>query len=72
MLESRIIRMSIIKNKFGDYTINCDSCLDFYDTTESDVDEAWKEAKAAGWVRKYDPESYVYVHYCPECWEKMK
>lgn len=64
--------MSIIKNKFGDYTINCDSCSDFYDTTEQDPNDAWKDAKAVGWMRKYDPDSYCHLHYCPECWEKME
>lgn len=64
--------MSIEKNKFGDYTIQCDFCSDFYDTIENEPESAWKEAQSSGWVRKYDASSYCYTHYCPDCWEKHK
>ena len=62
--------MSIQKNKFGDYTVYCDFCSDFYDTIESEMTAAWEEAKSAGWKQQYDPENYCYLHYCSDCWEK--
>lgn len=60
----------IRRNKFGDYTIECDSCSDFVDTVEGEAEAAWKEAASEGWHRVYDSDSYCYTHYCPDCWSK--
>ncbi len=48
----------IIKNKFGDYTIECDGCSDYVDTIESEPEDAWREAQREGWYREYDVASY--------------
>jgi hypothetical protein len=58
----------IRKNKFGTYTVYCDSCSDFVDTIEDNPADAWREATLEGWVRIFN-EDYS-SHYCPECWEK--
>ena len=60
----------IIKNKFEDYTIECDGCSDYVDTIESEPEDAWREAQREGWYREYDVASYCYMHYCPDCWSK--
>lgn len=73
----------IRKNKFGTFTIYCDSCSDFFDTNEDSAQDAWEEAKSAGWTRSIDINelhelSYrssgkqdVY-HMCPECKEQRR
>lgn len=53
------------KNKFGDYTVYCDSCPDFCDTVEDTPDGAWLEAQAEGWTRIWADDHYVYK--CPDC-----
>lgn len=64
--------MSIRKNKFGAYTVYCDECPDFCDTIEVSPNDAWFEAKLSGWNRAFDPNTYSYLHYCPDCWEEKE
>lgn len=58
-----------IRNIAGGYEVTCDECgitlelnVSWDDVSRSMIENGWKTCKL---------DTYLYEHYCPECWKEV-
>ena len=61
--------MAIARESNGDVTLNCDTCSDYIETEQNQLEEALEVAKTNGWhIMKIAND---WKHVCPECYRKL-